>query len=135
MCAVLYYDFNIASEATTTTPFTHMDMSVYCESMGILFNAKPDLVLFSENPNMLMFNGGCRQFVNVSHSLKFTSREGFAKELQTLDTCTCLCALSTPTPHETHGQQGCVSVGSSIADPFWSSERVESVCAHAPVSL
>ena len=26
---ILYYDFNIASEATTTTPFTHMDMQLY----------------------------------------------------------------------------------------------------------
>ena len=26
---VLYYDFNVASEATTTTPFAHMDKQLY----------------------------------------------------------------------------------------------------------
>ena len=33
---ILYYDFNIASEATTTTPFTHMDMQLYARMSSLM---------------------------------------------------------------------------------------------------
>jgi len=66
---VLYYDYNIASEATTTSPFTHMDLQVYSDLFGIFLGC-PDLKI-SEDPRMLIFNGATRQFMNMSHVGKF----------------------------------------------------------------
>lgn len=47
---ILYYDFNFASEATTTTPFKHMDLSMYCQLMNILGGIPRDVDLITENP-------------------------------------------------------------------------------------
>ena len=82
---VLYYDFNIASEATTTTPFKHMDLSVYCMLMNILGGMSNDANLITENPNMPMFNASTRQYCNLSIFLKYFSPQYMSKEAMLLD--------------------------------------------------
>lgn len=80
---VLYYDYNIASEATTTSPFTHMDLQVYSDLFGIFLSC-PDLKI-SEDPRMLIFNGATRQFMNMSHVGKFIKLSRLASTFETLD--------------------------------------------------
>ena len=79
----LYYDYNIASEATTTAPFTHMDLMAYSQFIG-LYMGNPNLVL-PEDPNMPIFNGATRQYMNFSHVLKFMGASWFADSARTLD--------------------------------------------------
>ena len=62
---VLYYDFNIASEATTTSPFTHMDMDLYCKFSSIIMGM-PNVQIYKDDPNMPMFKASTRQYVNLS---------------------------------------------------------------------
>jgi len=82
---VLYYDFNIASEATTTSPFTHMDMDLYCKFSSMLMGMPTDVSIFKDDPNMPMFKASTRQYVNLSVFLKFFSPEYFAKEAVLMD--------------------------------------------------
>mmetsp|Transcript_61201 Transcript_61201/g.72659 ORF Transcript_61201/g.72659 Transcript_61201/m.72659 type:complete len:985 (+) Transcript_61201:104-3058(+) len=83
---VLYYDFNIASEATTTSPFTTMDMDLYCALNNIVLSidigeAHP----IPPNPKMLMFRASTRQYFNLSMVLKLTSTKSMAKQSAMLD--------------------------------------------------
>ena len=83
---ILYYDFNIASEATTTTPFTHMDMTLYCRMANVFMGINDeDFSMFKKEPNLPMFNAETRQYVNLSFFFKFMSTEYCAKEAMVLD--------------------------------------------------
>jgi pyruvate,water dikinase len=81
----LYYDPNIASEATTISAFTHMDLTAYMElaavSMGIGELSLP------RGPNHLYFDGATRQYLNLSHMFRIPgcSPEGLAKEMDLVD--------------------------------------------------
>jgi pyruvate,water dikinase len=82
---ILYYDFNIASEATTTTPFTHMDMSLYCRMSNIMMGINEDITIFKNDPNLPMFNSETRQYMNLSFFFKFISTEYCAREAMVMD--------------------------------------------------
>lgn len=83
---VLYYDFNVASEATTTSPFTHMDLTAYFDicfrSMGFY-----DAPVVPEDPNQLYFNGTTRPYINLSHlfRLPFSDPETLANGMDMVD--------------------------------------------------
>ena len=83
---ILYYDFNIASEATTTTPFSHMDMNLYCR-LGNALNGinDDDFSLFKNDPNLPIFNAETRQYINLSFFFKFMTTQYCAKEAMLLD--------------------------------------------------
>ena len=80
---ILYYDFNIASEATTTTPFTYMDMQLYTRMsslmMGVNFN------MFPRDPRMPMFCASTRQYANLSLFFRYISPGYCAKNADLLD--------------------------------------------------
>ena len=81
----LYYDFNIASEATTTTPFSHMDLAFYTILTNKLFRLPSDASFFSQNPNMPMFNASSRQYMNMSIFFRYLKPAYFSKEALFLD--------------------------------------------------
>jgi pyruvate,water dikinase len=64
---VLYFDFHIASDATTIHPFTHMDLNacwdVWTMATGFQGIGKPP-----DDREHLLFNGASRQYINVSAS-------------------------------------------------------------------
>ena len=84
---ILYYDYNIASEATTTTPFTHMDLYIYCRLANVFMTGSisPKVDLFQADPTKLMFNASTRQYLNLSMAFYFCSTGYFAKEAMLLD--------------------------------------------------
>ncbi|KAL7533134.1 hypothetical protein ACHAWF_004355 [Thalassiosira exigua] len=67
---ILYYGYNIASEATTTTPFWHMDMTLYCRLMNISMGLGEDEGVTKYDPRMPMFNASTRQYLNLSMLFK-----------------------------------------------------------------
>ncbi|KAL3774920.1 hypothetical protein ACHAWO_004006 [Cyclotella atomus] len=81
----LYYDFNIASEATTTTPFTHMDLKLYNKLGNAMIGLPDDMNWISDDPKMPVFNASTRQYYNLSIFFKFFSPQYFAKESLVLD--------------------------------------------------
>jgi len=80
----LYYDFNIASDATTTSPFTHMDMELYSKLSSRLMGY-PDINVYGDSPQKLMFNSSTRQYFNMSHLMKYMSPVSLSGMMQTLD--------------------------------------------------
>lgn len=81
----LYYDGNIISEATTTSPFTAMDLDFYCKLTIILCGPKSlreakekNWKLYSESSDMPMFNSSTRQYVNMSHIFKYMSTQSMS---------------------------------------------------------
>jgi len=82
---VLYYDFNIASEATTTEPFTHLDLELYCRMSSVMMTGSADFDMFSNDPRMLMFNASTRQYFNLSLAFRWFSPEYFSKKSILLD--------------------------------------------------
>ncbi|KAL9178428.1 hypothetical protein ACHAXT_003758 [Thalassiosira profunda] len=82
---MLYYDMNIASEATTTTPFRHMDMTLYCRLANIFMGMDENEVIFGKDPMMPMFCASTRQYINLSIFFKFVSPKTCAKEAELLD--------------------------------------------------
>ena len=83
---ILYYDFNIASEATTTTPFTHMDMTLYDRWANPMLGINDeDFTFFRKDPNLPMFNSETRQYVNLSLFFKFLTPQYCAKEAMVMD--------------------------------------------------
>jgi pyruvate,water dikinase len=68
----LYYDYNIVADATTTAPFTNMDMEFYGWASSAMMGF-PDRDIFTKNPNMPIFKASTRQYINVSIFLKFLS--------------------------------------------------------------
>ena len=81
----LYYDFNIASEATTTTPFSHMDLTFYTILTNKIFRLPSQASFFSENPKMLVFNATSRQYMNLSICFRYLTPTYFSKEALFLD--------------------------------------------------
>ncbi len=83
----LYFDINVLSEATTTNPFSTMDMDLYCNiSSAALFGVSFDeartknLSIFTEgDPNALLYNGMTRQYANFGFMLKYTGTDALAK--------------------------------------------------------
>ena len=64
----LYFDFNIASDATTTSPFTHMDITIYSELNFLTWGMEG--IVLPTDPNQIYFNGYTRQYFNYSHMLR-----------------------------------------------------------------
>ena len=88
---VLYMDGNIMSEATTTNPFTTMDLDFFCKFVVFLMGVnvdemeKKNITLYSESPSMPMFNSSTRQYANMSLCFKYFSPETFAKMIEMID--------------------------------------------------
>mmetsp|Transcript_20312 Transcript_20312/g.40544 ORF Transcript_20312/g.40544 Transcript_20312/m.40544 type:complete len:941 (+) Transcript_20312:96-2918(+) len=81
---VLYYDFNIASEATTTSPFTYMDLKLYCRMSSVLMGT-PEVDYYSSDPRMMLFNSSTRQYMNLSLLFKYWGPDRFEKDSKVLD--------------------------------------------------
>lgn len=89
---LLYFDFNIVSDATTTTPFTTMDMDLYCKMTmalaGVSF-AEAEATGFSfysdSDPNMVLYNGKTRQYVNMGWAFNFITKEKLYKIYELAD--------------------------------------------------
>jgi len=82
---VLYFDYHIASDATTIQPFTHMDLDAYWDvwtkGMGWAGIGK-----LPDDRDHLMFNGQTRQYINVSLCSKLGyGCPAMAKEYETID--------------------------------------------------
>ncbi|OEU08763.1 pyruvate phosphate dikinase [Fragilariopsis cylindrus CCMP1102] len=82
----LYFDFNIISEATTTSPFTTMDLDFYCKVSIVLIGPKSlreakdkNWKLYSESSDMPMFNSSTRQYCNMSHIFIYASTQSMSK--------------------------------------------------------
>lgn len=80
---LLYYDFNIASEATTTTPFTHMDMQLYARMSSLMMGV--DFNIFPRDPHMPMFCASTRQYANLSIFFRYISPNYCGKNAELLD--------------------------------------------------
>lgn len=81
----LYFDFHIASDATTTAPFTTMDLHAYWD-VWTLATGCPSIPTPPDDPDHFFFNGQTRQYINVSA----TSRLGYdsaamGKEYEMID--------------------------------------------------
>lgn len=88
----LYYDFNIVSEATTTSPFTTLDMSVYSKVITAFFGIslaeieEQGFDLFNyEDPRSFFYNGMTRQYMNFGWVLKYISTKALAAEMEMMD--------------------------------------------------
>jgi len=91
---VLYFDRNVVSEATTTTPFSTLDMDVYCKAMyagifgGAFGDAEADGMGIFHQPRpktSLMFNGSTRQYFNMGWVLNLVGKEAMAKQMEFID--------------------------------------------------
>ena len=94
----LYFDFNIISEATTTSPFTTMDLDFYCKVSIVLIGPKSlreakerNWKLYSESSDMPMFNSSTRQYCNMSHIFKYASTQSMSKVRCAVLCCSLLC--------------------------------------------
>jgi phosphoenolpyruvate synthase/pyruvate phosphate dikinase len=56
---ILYYDYNITSDCTTITPFTHMDSEFYAWTSSAMVGFTRDI--FTTDPNMPIFKASTRQ--------------------------------------------------------------------------
>mmetsp|Transcript_328 Transcript_328/g.744 ORF Transcript_328/g.744 Transcript_328/m.744 type:complete len:956 (-) Transcript_328:3697-6564(-) len=89
----LYFDINVLSEATTTSPFSTMDMDLYCNTtsaaiFGMSFDegrAKNVSIFDEEDPNAFVYNGMTRQYANFGFMLKYTGTDALAKQCEMMD--------------------------------------------------
>ena len=81
---MLYFDYNIVSEATTTTPFTHLDNVLYTRLASWMMGCK-ERALFGNDPRMPIFVAETRQYANVSFLLRYSTPERIAKHSDFLD--------------------------------------------------
>jgi pyruvate,water dikinase len=81
---ILYYDYNVVSDATTTTPFTAMDMDYYSWASSAMMGF-PDRNIFTDDPTMPLFKGATRQWCNLSIFLKYISTSYLANASQMAD--------------------------------------------------
>jgi hypothetical protein len=83
----LYFDYNIISEATTTSPFTTMDLDFYNKVPAAIcgINPKGGWNMFSDNVDMLLFNSSTRQYMNMSLALKYLSTEYIANKAELME--------------------------------------------------
>ena len=103
----LYFDCNVMSEATTTHPFTRMDLDFYCKTAtslcGVSFQQAETagVKLFSDtDPRMPLYNGQTRQYLNMSwaFSLPFVTPDYVSKVGWCLSTAILSVAVLTTTP-------------------------------------
>jgi hypothetical protein len=94
----LYFDGNIISEATTTSPFTTMDLDFFCKVTIILVGPKSlreakdkNWKLYSESSDMPMFNSSTRQYCNMSHIFKYMSTQSMSNVRCAVLCCVVLC--------------------------------------------
>lgn len=82
----LYWDPNIASEATTTSPFTYMDNALYADVTVLAMGFQGKLTI-PEDSNSIFFSGSNRQYLNLSHLLSIPGVDSsvIAKEEELLD--------------------------------------------------
>merc|ERR1712232_569737 len=87
----LYFDYNVVSEATTTSPFTTMDMDVYRSQANSMVGLSPkeatkkNWAFVSDDPDMPMFAAATRQYLNVGLAFKYFTPEYVASLSETLD--------------------------------------------------
>lgn len=87
----LYFDYNIISEATTTSPFTTMDMETYRRLTNFLMGVGPkesaetNWDFISDDPEMPMFAASTRQYLNMGLVFKYVAPETFAKLSEMMD--------------------------------------------------
>ena len=92
----LYFDYNIISEATTTNPFTTLDLDFYNKVpgavLGISFQVAEEMgwQMFSDNADMMLFNSSTRQYMNMSLALKYVSTEYMSEVRSTIQRTTSL---------------------------------------------
>ncbi|KAL9178930.1 hypothetical protein ACHAXT_011903 [Thalassiosira profunda] len=73
---ILYYDANITQDATTTSPFSHLDMSLYTRASVVIGGCPPDVdakLFFNNDPTRPLFCGENRIYANMS--LQFNTRQ------------------------------------------------------------
>jgi hypothetical protein len=94
----LYYDGNIISEATTTSPFTTMDLDFFCKVTIILVGPKSlreakdkNWKLYSESSDMPIFNSSTRQYCNMSHMFRYMSTQSMSNVRCAVLCCVVLC--------------------------------------------
>lgn len=83
----LYFDFNVLSEATTTTPFTTMDMDVYCKvfttaalAVSLEEIETKNIVFFQpSDSNSIIYNGRTRQYFNMGFAFKYADPQLLAE--------------------------------------------------------
>eukprot|EP00581_Thalassiosira_minuscula_P020085 CAMPEP_0183718270 /NCGR_PEP_ID=MMETSP0737-20130205/11576_1 /TAXON_ID=385413 /ORGANISM="Thalassiosira miniscula, Strain CCMP1093" /LENGTH=917 /DNA_ID=CAMNT_0025947801 /DNA_START=170 /DNA_END=2923 /DNA_ORIENTATION=+ len=79
---VLYYDSNITQDATTTNPFTHMDMQIFCRGSCVIGGLPLNFDVercFNKDPTRPLFYGETRMYMNQSMTLKYQSPSQLAK--------------------------------------------------------
>jgi len=81
---ILYYDYNVVSDCTTTDPFTHMDVNFYAWASSAMMGF-PDRVIFTDDPTMPIFKASTRQYCNLSIFLKYISTETCSKSAEVAD--------------------------------------------------
>lgn len=81
----LYFDYHIASDATTINPFMTIHKEAYWDIWCVGFGFE-EIGKLPEDPNYLMFNGQTRQYLNVS-ALSCIGYDAavMAKEYATID--------------------------------------------------
>ena len=106
----LYYDFNVASEATTTEPFTHLDLDLYNNMCSALFGI-PGINIFpyvTNNQNsvddLMVFTASTRQYMNLNVVFPWVSTKTFAHYMEMVRffvvcmvcecVCVCVCMMS-----------------------------------------
>ena len=82
---MLYYDYNIVSDATTTTPFTTMDMKLYSKMSSLLMGIFDEDILPYNNSMRLLFCGSTRQYGNASMVFKYMTPEKCSETSKLLD--------------------------------------------------
>jgi hypothetical protein len=88
----LYWDINVVSEATTTKPFTTMDIDFYNKCAialcGISFaeaDAKQFAIYSTTDPDQPMYCGKTRQYGNVGLVMKYMSKERLSESTEMMD--------------------------------------------------
>jgi pyruvate,water dikinase len=95
---MLYFDCNVVSEATTTAPFTPMDIFLNDKFLGFMINCRGFQT--PTDPKMAVFTGSCRYYINVSHFLKFFRPVRIANAYETLDPYVSSIAMSSDCSRE-----------------------------------
>jgi len=91
---LLYFDSNVATEATTTSPFTTMDLDcfnsfftsmIYGGSFGDEEVKKYSFYSNKTKPTSALYNGSTRQYYSLNWVLGLLSGESFAKMMDGMD--------------------------------------------------
>jgi len=90
---VLYFDANVISEATTTSPFTTMDLDFFYQlfesiTFGTSFGEAKSQgfgLYNNTDASSILYNGMTRQYMNMGYTFNFVSTEFIAKKLEFID--------------------------------------------------